>query len=91
MEVKKVNGKQMTLEDIQDWLVQYVSDTLEIPTANIDLDESFKNLGFDSISAVELSEKIGSFLNLEEALDPTVTYDYTTINQLSGYLENLTK
>ena len=52
--------------------------------ADIDPDRPFKEMGFDSLAAVELRNRIAAAAGLE--LPPAVVFDYPSPRSLAGYL-----
>ncbi len=80
------NSNQGTISvvDIQQWIVSYVAQLLNISEQEIDVTVSFDRYGLDSLAAIGLSGKLASWLSYE--FDPTVLYDYPTIETLTQYL-----
>ncbi|MEH1967623.1 beta-ketoacyl synthase N-terminal-like domain-containing protein [Nostoc sp.] len=70
--------------EIQDWLVNKISQRQNIAPHSIDPRESFAYYGLDSIAAVSLSADLEDWLGCQ--LLPTLAYDYPTIATLSAYL-----
>jgi len=67
-------------EEIQDWLVSYIADLLEISPNEVDLTTPFDRYGLDSSSVVGLTAELGDWLGKE--LQPKLMYDYPTIEVL---------
>lgn len=78
------NQQLIAVGDIQAWIVSYVAQLLNVSEREIDVTISFDRYGLDSLAAIGLSGKLGSWLEYE--LDPTVLYDYPTIETLTEYL-----
>ncbi|MGL6343991.1 MAG: acyl carrier protein [Waterburya sp.] len=86
METKTVNNSQELPSklDIQTWIVNYVAELLEVKPEKIDTAIAFDRYGLDSSAAVGLAGDLEDWL--ERELDPTLLYDYPTIESLSEHL-----
>uniref|UniRef100_UPI0005783F66 type I polyketide synthase n=1 Tax=Mycobacterium avium TaxID=1764 RepID=UPI0005783F66 len=63
----------------------HIATVLGSPTAEaIDPDKAFQELGFDSLTAVEMRNRLKTATGL--ALSPTLIFDYPTPNALAGYI-----
>ena len=76
---------QVTADVIQNWLVSYLANLLEVKESEIDITASFDIYGLDSSATIGLTSDLGDRFKLEE-IDPTITYDYSTIQALAEYL-----
>ena len=81
---KKNNN--FTQTEIQDWLVSYLSEVLEIKPEEIDVAQNLQDYGLDSSGAVVLTGDLGQWLSRE--IDPTLLIDYQTITAIAQYLAN---
>lgn len=75
--------------EIQNWLIAYLSEALEISSEAVDTTANFEQYGFDSMAIVNFMSDLEDWLGCE--LEPTVFYDYGTIQTLSEYLAQATK
>lgn len=70
--------------DIQETVIEIVCKILHMDTSEINLNSTFKELGVDSIDAVEIVRDINS--SFETNFDSVILYDYTTIPSFSKYI-----
>ena len=75
--------------DIENWLITYVSQSLDIKPDSIDPSVSFNEYGLDSSAAIVLTGDLQEWLG--QNLDPTLLFDYPTIEALTQYLVENTK
>ncbi len=73
-----------TPEEVQEWFLSYLAETLQIPPDRIDVTAPFEVLGLDSVTAVGMSGDLQGWLGFP--VDPTVVFDYPTIESLAGHL-----
>jgi len=70
---------------IEAYFVDIVSRETRIATSDIKVDETFHELGLDSINAVFVMEKLEK--EFDVSLSPLCFWDYPTIRLLSEYIE----
>lgn len=75
---------KQTAREIQEWMVSYLANLLEINPNEIDITVSFDRYGLDSSAAVGMTGDLEDWLGFE--VDPTLVYDYPTIETLAQYL-----
>ena len=73
-----------TVVEIQEWLVNYLAEFLEVETEAIDISRSFDEYALNSSTAIYLTGELEEWLGSE--LEPTLIYEYSTIKELSEYL-----
>lgn len=73
-----------TAAKIQSWIVSYMTEILEVEAEEIDVTIPFDRYGLDSAVAVGLIGDLEEWLGYE--LDPTLLYDYPTIEALVKHL-----
>lgn len=88
-EISSVERNPSSTVEIQDWLVSYLAELLEIDPLKIDVKIPFNRYGLDSSAAIGLTGDLGDCLGYD--LDPTLIYDYPTIEDLAEQLHLLTK
>ena len=79
------NQEKITAKIIEDWLVNYLVELLEVKPEDIDMETPFDRYGLDSSVAVALTGDLEDWLEVD--IDPTIIYDYPTIKSLVEYLE----
>ncbi|MEO8400725.1 MAG: SDR family NAD(P)-dependent oxidoreductase [Gammaproteobacteria bacterium] len=67
------------------FLIKLVSNMLHIPPTRIDIHSSFKELGIDSIGAVEIVREINNFYKI--SIESAMIYDFPTIKQFANHIE----
>jgi len=72
---------------IEAYFVDIVSRETRIATSDIKVDETFHELGLDSINAVFVMEKLEK--EFDVSLSPLCFWDYPTIRLLSEYIEQI--
>lgn len=83
-ETAAVSPNQPTAAEIQDWIVAYLADLLEIEPDEVDVTISFDRYGLDSSAAVGMTGDLETWLGKE--LDPTLLYDYPTVEALVQHI-----
>jgi acyl carrier protein len=73
-----------SVEDIQAWLSSHLAEALELEEQSIKPDKDFTEYGLDSLTMVNLSGELESFLGCR--LDPTLVLSYPNIQLLSEQL-----
>ena len=73
--------------EIQDWIVSYIAELLEVEPELVDPTISFDRYGLDSSAAYALTGDLEDWLGRE--IDPTAIYDYPTVEALSEHLSSV--
>jgi acyl carrier protein len=89
MNVQNIAVKEISATEIQDWIVAYLADLLEIEPEEINVTIAFDRYGLNSSVAIGLTGDLEDWLGIE--LDPTLLYDYPTVETLVQYLSSQTK
>lgn len=79
-----IDNKQPTTLEIQAWLISYLTELLDTEPTDIDVTISFNRFGLDSSAAIAMTGDLEKCLGCE--LEPTIIYDYPTIESLAQYL-----
>lgn len=72
--------------EIETWLINSISNSLEMKSHEIDPTVPFESYGVDSSTAISLSGDLEEWLGC--SLDPMIFFDYPTIESLTNYLSN---
>lgn len=76
-------------KEVQEWMIAMLAELLEVPPEEVDTRKTFERYGLDSSAAIGLTDSLGAWLGCE--LDPTLLYDYATIDAVSQYLVEIGK
>lgn len=86
----RANAKELPTEiEIQSWIINHVAELLEVEPDGIDIMIPFDRYGLDSVAAYEITGDLETWLDRE--LDPTLMYNYPTIESLSQHLSSIQK
>lgn len=75
-----------TREEIQNWLRDKIAAELKIKSEEVSLQTTFAGYGLDSIVIVTLVDDLEEWLGT--SLDPTIFWEYPTIETLTDWLIN---
>ena len=89
MEVTNLQNSKTSFDtsEIQDWIVSYIAELLEVEPELVDPTISFDRYGLDSSAAYALTGDLEDWLGRE--IDPTAIYDYPTVEALSEHLSSV--
>lgn len=76
--------KKRSAKEIQRWFVEYLARLLKTDPQRIDVTVPFENFALDSVTAIGMTGDLEEWLG--HSVDPTMVYDYPTIEALSRYL-----
>ena len=77
------------LTEIVDFFKEIVAEETSVQKEEINVDDSFQELGLDSINAVFLLEKLEKRHGIN--LSPLLFWDYPTIHTFSRHIKTLVK
>ena len=77
---------ERTAEEIQAWIVDYLARVLEKPVDEIDVTVPFDDFALDSATAIGMTGDLEEWLG--KSVDPTLVFDYPTIEKFSDCLAN---
>lgn len=80
--------KSLSQSEIKNLIISYIAELLDIPPEQVDTTIEFDRYGLDSSAAIGLTGNLEDWLG--EELDPTILYDYPTIETLTQYLSTST-
>ncbi|NEQ76567.1 MAG: acyl carrier protein [Okeania sp. SIO2C9] len=75
--------KKPTVDEVQEWLISYLSQLLDIELEEISTSTSFARYGLDSSASILLTNDLGDWLGKE--IDPTIVYSYPTIEVMAEH------
>jgi acyl carrier protein len=71
-------------DEIQEWIVNYLATELKTQPEEIDVAIPFEEFALDSMTAISLSGDLERWTG--KKINPTVVYDYPTIEELAQFL-----
>lgn len=71
-------------EEVESWVIAWLSKHMRLSADEVDAQTTFVDIGMDSVSAVEFSFALQTWLGFD--VDSTVVWQYTTIGSLSKFL-----
>lgn len=77
-------AEKPTATEIENWLISYVAELLEIEADELDLNSSFQSYGLSSAEGVGMIGDLQDWLG--ESLNPVLIYEYPSIATLSAQL-----
>ena len=75
---------KVSVTEIEDWMVFYIADLLEVDSSEINVKDPFDVFSLDSSMAIGLTGDLEDWLGCK--LDPTLLYNYPTIQILAKHL-----
>jgi acyl carrier protein len=85
-----VGASDQCVDAISGWLVDRIAREMNVAPETVSLDETFSNLGLNSIKTLIITGNLGEFLGAEE-LNPSLFWDYPTIQKLAEHLTGVVK
>lgn len=82
--IKADVSKELSAAEIQAWIVSYLAQLLEIDPDEVNATIPFDQYGLDSSAAVGMTGDLEDWV--ERKIDPTLLYDYPTIETLAQHL-----
>ncbi len=81
------NKKALSVTEIQNWLVSYMAELMDVDHDEIDIKVPFDEYGLDSSMSVTMVADLEVWLG--RTLDPTLIYDYPTLEKLARHVSQV--
>ena len=81
------NEKALSVTEIQNWLVSYLAELMEVAHDEIDVKVPFDEYGLDSSMSVTMVADLEACVG--RTLDPTLIYDYPTLEKLARHVSQV--
>jgi acyl carrier protein len=78
------SSERPTEDEIQSWLIAYLSELLEIDATEFRIDDALASYGLDSSGAVGLAGDLSEWLGIK--LEAELLYNYPTIESLARFV-----
>lgn len=79
--------KQVSVEEVEDWMVFYLSNLIKLPEDEIDITVDFRAFGLDSSSSVGMTGDLAEWLGVE--LEETLLFNHPTVEKVAQYVVTL--
>ena len=83
--------REAALEMLAEHVRGHAAAVLELPAERVDDRSPLSDLGLDSLMAVELRNRLGDGLGLDEPLSATLVFDYPTVTAIADHLLELVR
>lgn len=80
--------ERRNIDEIAGWLANRIATEMKVAPETIPPDETFYNIGLNSLNTLIISGELAEYLGLEE-FNPSMFWDYPTIEKLAGHLSEL--
>lgn len=84
MQEQQLTAKQMSAEEVQDWLASQIAEQLGTDADEIDIRVPFDSYGLDSVQAMSIANLGKQHLGLN--ISPLVMWNYPNVESLSQFL-----
>ncbi len=84
LSLEQAHKEPPTAVEIQAWIVSYLAELLEMDPDEVNATIPFDRYGLDSSAAVGMTGDLEDWLGRK--LDPTLLYDYPTVEGLARHL-----
>ena len=82
-------GDWETRRNIENWLMNWLGEKLNLSPQNIDPKQAFADYGIDSVMAVELAQDLQEWLGYTQQLEASLAWNFPTIKSLAQYLSTI--
>jgi acyl carrier protein len=89
LEEARGSDRAYVSEALQNWLVSHLAELLGVDQDEVEVDIPFDRYGLDSSAAIGLTGELSDLLKID--IEPTLLYDYPTVESLVDYLSEQVK
>jgi acyl carrier protein len=83
-QLQTADSQRPSEDEIQAWLIAYLSELLEMDAAEFRIDDALASYGLDSSGAVGLAGDLSEWLGIK--LEAELLYNYPTIESLARFV-----
>ncbi len=70
----------------KNWIIAKISEYTEIPSEEINEDDTIESFGIDSAVAVTLTFDIEEALGVDEQIEPEILFEFYTVRKLTDFI-----